>query len=249
MTDYVVDYENGNVMMLSTGTISNSADLDITYTYDVMREGEMAAIQRGKDYAAYQTIEFAADRLATQISDEAVVFSRSQLGWDAFPEPLRWLRRKCVTRLTNTSSGVRWHPLTLPLTVVEPGPQTVTPLLNWLRPSVRLSWLFRPTSLPDAVLMSLTNADRLENYFIQTTGTLAANMRANSGLLGNGATGLLVKGLPVMPLPTCPIPRFWYLIANWFNIGFGVPSRCTLRDRMPPILAIGKASCGQAILH
>jgi len=197
-TDYVVDYENGNVMILSTGSISNSADLDITYTYDVMREGEMAAIQRGKGTLSYQTIEFAADRLAAQISDEAVVFSRSQLGWDATSRTLAMvaqevrntidkhvIRRALASAHIAANSGGTW----------TASSDTLAELVEKIGTAKLAIQADKYT--PDAVLMSLTNADRLENYFIQTTGTLAANMRANSGLLGNGATGLVVKGLPI----------------------------------------------------
>lgn len=197
-TDYVVDYANGRIMVLSTGSISDSADLDITYTYDSVREGEMSAIQRGKGTLSRQSIEFVADRLATQISDEAIVFSRSQLGWDATSRTLAMVAREIaefidegVIRLglsqahVAANSGGTWTAAS----------DTLAELVEKIGTAKLAIQADKYT--PDAVLMSLTNADRLENYFIQTTGTLAANMRANSGLLGTGATGLVVKGLPV----------------------------------------------------
>jgi len=63
-----------------------------------MRGGEMDPIERVKTSLSYKTIEAAADRLADQISSEAIVFSRSQLGWDAVSRTManliRQMRRK-----------------------------------------------------------------------------------------------------------------------------------------------------------
>lgn len=81
--DYLVDYANGRFMALSTGDITNGATLDVDYTYNLVRGGEGAAIQRGKAGLTSQTIECIADRLAAQVTDEAMTFARTQLGWDA----------------------------------------------------------------------------------------------------------------------------------------------------------------------
>lgn len=82
-TDYLIDYANGRFMALSTGSITNGVTLDVDYTYNLVRGGEGAAIQRGKGGLTSQTIEALADRLAAQITDEAMTFARTQLGWDA----------------------------------------------------------------------------------------------------------------------------------------------------------------------
>jgi hypothetical protein len=81
-TDYVINYADGKIRFIEAGSIGAN-DVLVDYSYSSMRNGEMAAIQRVKTTLAYKTIEAAADRLADQISSEAIVFSRSQLGWDA----------------------------------------------------------------------------------------------------------------------------------------------------------------------
>ena len=81
-TDYVINYADGKIKFLTGGSI-NTNDVLVDYTYIAIRKGEMAPIERVKTSLAYKTIEAAADRLADQISSEAIVFSRSQLGWDA----------------------------------------------------------------------------------------------------------------------------------------------------------------------
>ena len=79
-TDYVVDYLNGRVMALAT--ITEGQSLKIDYTYDAIRRGEMAAIKKGKNTLTSMALTIGADRLAAEISNEAVVFSRAALGYD-----------------------------------------------------------------------------------------------------------------------------------------------------------------------
>ena len=88
-TDYVIDYANGKIMVLAT--IVDSATIHVTYDYMLLREGEMAPIQRGEGRLAYVTMEAKADRLADQISSEAIVFGQSQLGWDATARTMNML--------------------------------------------------------------------------------------------------------------------------------------------------------------
>ena len=56
-----------------------------------MREGENTEIQRAKTVLGYATLDCKANRLATQITNEAIVFSRSQMGWDATARTLALL--------------------------------------------------------------------------------------------------------------------------------------------------------------
>ena len=81
-TDFVIDYELGKIMPIAAGAI-DANDVLVDYSYNAIRKGENAEIERAKVTLSYQTIEAAADRLADYISHEAIVFSRSQLGWDA----------------------------------------------------------------------------------------------------------------------------------------------------------------------
>jgi hypothetical protein len=74
-TDYVINYADGKVKFLEAGDIGAN-DVLVDYQASETRGGEMDPIERVKTTLAYQTIEAAADRLADQISSEAIVFSQ-----------------------------------------------------------------------------------------------------------------------------------------------------------------------------
>jgi len=82
-TDYVIDFVLGRYMILSTGTMAAVTNYDFDYTYNAVRNGEGNEIQRAKATLAYDTLVAAADRLALQVTNEAIIFSRTQVGWDA----------------------------------------------------------------------------------------------------------------------------------------------------------------------
>jgi hypothetical protein len=83
-TDYVIDYGNGAIMSLVGGAIAAAATVHVTaYSYTAVRQGELVPIERAKVTMDNMIIKASAMRLADQISREAVVFSRSQLGYDA----------------------------------------------------------------------------------------------------------------------------------------------------------------------
>lgn len=79
--DFVIDYAAGKIKFLTAGSIGAN-DVLVDYEYVAVRSGEMVPIERAKVGLTSAVIEAAADRLATQISSEAIVFSRSQLGYD-----------------------------------------------------------------------------------------------------------------------------------------------------------------------
>lgn len=95
-TDYIVDYAAGRVKVLN-GDLDGDT-LKITADYTAIRKGENVAIERGKLTMAFKVVEAAADRIADQITREAVVFSRSQLGVDLIGATMaslvRQVRRK-----------------------------------------------------------------------------------------------------------------------------------------------------------
>jgi hypothetical protein len=95
--DFIIDYAAGRIKFLTGGSI-NTNDVLVDYQYTNLRNGEMQPIQRGKMTLSSKTIEAAADRLADQISREAIVFSASQLGYDAVGRTManliRQMRRK-----------------------------------------------------------------------------------------------------------------------------------------------------------
>jgi len=192
-SDYVVDYGNGRVMTLATGTMANNTAFLIDYTYDKVRGGEGAAIQRGKGALAYQSIELFADRLATQITDEAITFARSQLGWDAQTRTMMMVVREIremidsgIIRLAVASAvrsgnnGGTWN---------HSGSEAVGGLVEKL--GVAKTAVLIDNYTPSFILLSYTNADLLSNWDGFKRDGFPDAVLNSTGFIGQ------VKGLPV----------------------------------------------------
>jgi len=166
-TDFIINYADGKIKALTAGSI-NANDVLVDYSYTATREGEMAPIERVKTTLAFKTIEAAADRLADQISREAVVFSRSQLGWDAVARTManlvKQMRRKidqgllymafsAVKGIANNSTTA-WT-----VSAVDADLQTLYTYLGNAAVIVA-NRFYEPTFY----LASITNADRLSNW-------------------------------------------------------------------------------------
>jgi hypothetical protein len=191
-TDYVIDYEEGKLLALAT--ITESQSLKIDYVADLFRRGENVAIPRAKNTLSDALITMAADRLATQITKEAIVFSRSQLGYDAVNRTLgnlaRLLRRKIdkdilwkglVFALKQASnSGGTWNS----------GSDGIDVLAKYI--GVAKTKVYNRNYMPTAILMSATNADRLSNW----TDGFKRDGFPNAVLNAAGFAGG-VKGLPI----------------------------------------------------
>lgn len=190
-TDYVIDYENGQIMALVVGL---AAALHVDYDYTAVREGEMSAIQRGKMTLASKTMEMLADRVATEISREAIVFSRSQLGYDAVGRTLSNLAKQlarlvdqgliykaiaAVTRIANNSGGSYTY-----------DPTTIGTLVEYI--GVAKVKVMNRYYTPTFILCSATNAERISHW----DGFTAAGNRPGDDRMGNGFVGHL-NGLPV----------------------------------------------------
>lgn len=196
-TDYVMDYGDGKIMTLAAGTTTNNQSLLIDYTYDAFRKGEMAAIERAKNTLSYMTLDIAADRLATEISTEAIVFSRSQLGYDAVGRTLgnltRLVRRKidkdilyeglaaCLRQASN--SGGTW-------VSASDAVSAFVEKIGYTKVKVENRFY-----VPNAIVMSKTNADRLSNWM-----GFARDGWPNAVLTAAGYAGT-VKGLPIFASP------------------------------------------------
>lgn len=197
-TDYVVDYGAGKIMTLAAGTTTDSQALLIDYSYNVMRKGELAAIQRGKNTLAYKTLEIAADRMAAQITSEAVVFSRSQLGYDALGRTLANLTRQVQRRIDEgmhylaiaaavqqaNNSGGTWSSAN---DAVEKFVEKI---------GVAKTKVYNRYYMPTAIVMSQTNADRLSNWEGFTRVGFPNAILTAAGFAGG------VKGLPIFATPT-----------------------------------------------
>lgn len=83
--DYVVDTETGRLWTVSganSGTIGDSVSLKVDYTYQLLAEGENAPIEFVATSSSYATLVATAKRLGFNLSDEAVKFAASDLGYD-----------------------------------------------------------------------------------------------------------------------------------------------------------------------
>ena len=192
-TDYVIDYEDGKLWTITGGSIGDATALKVDYVYDAYRKGEMAAIERAKNTLTYTTLEMAADRLAMEISNEAIVFSRSQMNYDAVTRTLgnlaRLIRRKidkdilykglaASLRQANNSGGT-WA------SASDPVVQLVEKI------GIARVKVYNRNYVPTSILASASNADRLSNWdgFTQL-GFPNATLSA-AGFAGG------VKGLPI----------------------------------------------------
>ena len=193
-TDFVIDYADGRIKFLTAGAI-NTNDVLVDYTYTAIRQGEMAPIERAKVSLTYITVEAAADRLADQISREAVVFSRSQLGFDAVSRTMASLIRQTQRKI---DQGLLYMALTAVKSVASNtgGTWTTgndeTDYDDFVRliGETKVIVANRPYT-PSFVLMSVTNAEDLSNWKgFKRDGFPNAVLNA-AGFAGG------VKGLPI----------------------------------------------------
>lgn len=193
-TDFVIDYAAGRIKFLTAGSIDTN-DVLVTYTYTAMRQGENAEIERAKVTLSSMTVEAAADRLADYISREAIVFSRSQLGYDVVSRALANLIRQTQRKI---DQGMLYMALAAVKSVASNSGGTWTTgndeadyddLARLIgETKVKLANRYYP---PNFALMSLTNAEDLSNWRgFKRDGFPNAVLNA-AGYAGN------VKGLPI----------------------------------------------------
>lgn len=191
--DYVIDYANGKIMCLSTGDISDADELLVDYSYSAIRKGEMVSIERGKMTLATATITAAADRLATQISEEAIQFSLSQLGYDAQSRTLLALVKQIQRKI---DLGIFYLALASVTSVASNSGGTYTSGTTTLDNFVKYIGLAKVKVAeryyaPTAILGSISTIDDLSNWDgFKRDGFPDAVMNSN-GFAGR------VKGLPV----------------------------------------------------
>ena len=196
-TDYVVNYVTGALMTLAAGATTDSQSLKIDYTYDAIRKGENTEIERAKTQLSYMTMEIAADRLAIQITNEAVVFSRSQLGYDAVGRTLSNLIRE-IRRIIDR--GVIYRAIAASLQQANnsggtwaSGSDPIAELVE--KVGIAKTKVYNRFYMPTSILMSQTNADRLSNWDGFTRlGFDNATLNA-AGFAGS------IKGLPIFATP------------------------------------------------
>ncbi len=226
-TDYVIDYAGGRLKALTGGAITDSQSLRATYTYTAIRKGEMAPIELGELTLAHKTMDAAADRLAAQISSEAIVFSRSQLGWDATPRTLAALVEQIRRKI---DQGVLYAGLSAALNVANNISGTWTSATDTLdalvkligQASVKIANRFYP---PTGIVASMTNADLLSNWDgLKRDGFPDAILNAN-GFVGR------VKGLPLFA--STEFSDGYILVANRELVMHWVYNPMTIKGPFP----------------
>ena len=191
-TDYVIDYELGKIKPIAAGAI-DANDVLVDYDYNAITEGEGAEIQQAKTTMSYQTLTARAFRVADQINSEAIVFSRTQLGWDAVArtmaniirETRRIIDRHLIEKALSASlsvasnSGGTWTNATDPFS-------ELAEKLGYAKVKVANRY-YEPT----AFLLSVTNSDLLSNWDGFTRTGFPNALLDSAGFVG------AVKGLPV----------------------------------------------------
>lgn len=207
-TDYVIDYANGRIMTLSGGAINDATALLVDFSYDAIRKGEMQPIERAKQTLASMTLEIAADRLATQISDEAVKFSRSQLGYDAVTRTLsglvRQVREKIDTGIIRLALAASLQQANNSGGTWTSASDAVTLLVKYI--GVAKVKVENRHYMPSGILMSKTNADALSNWDGFTRDGFPDAVLSAAGYAGS------VKGLPIWS--TSLMPDGYILVPN-----------------------------------
>ena len=212
-TNYVIDYEKGRIRMMDGGSsdsdVTTATAYEIDYQYHAIREGESADIEEAKLVLDFRTLEIAADRLATKITSEAVVFSQSQLGWDAVTRTLANLISQirndvdkgifylglAAAELVANNSGGSWNSTTGDVA-------DVVKYIGQARVNVESRFY-----MANAVIASLGNADLVSNW----DGFTAAGSRPDAMIDAAGYVGN-VKGMPLFRTPNFTDSRI--LVAN-----------------------------------
>jgi hypothetical protein len=165
--DYVINYADGKIQPVPAGSIGTN-DLLVDYGYTAIQEGEMAPIERVKTSLAFKVIEAYAKRLADQLSREAVVFSRSQLGWDATARTMANLMRQMQRKV---DQGLLYMAFSAVMAIAnnKTDPWTIGTTQDDLAELYRLLGnasviVANRFYTPTFYLASITNADRLSNW-------------------------------------------------------------------------------------
>lgn len=231
-TDYFVDYGNGRIYVPTGAAITAGQSLLIDYVYEAIRKGENAPIERAKTTLSNVTITAKADRMAIDITNEAVEFSRSQLNYDVVQRTLGNLiteqARKvdqdifsmaaAVLRTVANNSGGTWNGSAA-------SPDYADAVLKLGKAKVKvLNRNYQPT----AVVLSVANADLLANW----SGFTESGLRPDAEPQANGFFRTL-KGLPIYAAPSTALPDNIMLVVNRELVAFRVFKPTALQGPFP----------------
>ncbi|MCP5097193.1 MAG: hypothetical protein GY943_16725 [Chloroflexi bacterium] len=208
--DYVIDLENGRYLILSTGSMAAATNYDFDYSYLGTRKGEGVGIERAKTSLSNMTISAAAVRLAMQITDEAVVFSQSQLGWDAVLNSMNLLIKELRK---NTEKNLLMKGLNQVITVANNSGGTWNSATDSLQKFVEYilnakTKVENREYMPDSIVMSKTRG----NALVLWDGFSAAGARP--GFVLNGAPGFLGDIGEVPVFTSTQMPDGFVLVNN-----------------------------------
>lgn len=205
--DFIIDYELGKIKFLAAGDI-DANDVLVDYQYNAIRQGEDAEIERAKVTLSYQLVTASAMRVSDYITDEAIKFSRSQLGWDARARTMANL----VNQLRlNIDRNLIEKGLAGALSVASNSGGTFTSASDpWSLLAEYIGYAKVKVGnryyAPTFILMSDTNADLLSNWDGFTRLGFPNSLLDAAGFAGG------VKGLPVFHTPV--MRDTWNLIGN-----------------------------------
>ena len=220
--DYIIDYELGKIKFLTPGDIGAN-DVLVDYQYNAIRQGEDAEIERAKVTLSYQLVTASAMRVSDYITDEAIKFSRSQLGWDARARTMASL----VNQLRlNIDRNLIEKGLAGALSVASNSGGTFTSATDpWSLLAEYIGYAKVKVGnryyAPTFILMSDTNADLLSNWDGFTRLGFPNSLLDAAGFAGG------VKGLPVFHTPV--MRDTWNLIGNRELVMHRVYSPMTLK--------------------
>ena len=225
-TDYVIDYELGKILFIAAGGI-NADDVLVDYTYNAIRLGEGVEISQAKTTLSYKTLTAAAMRIADQINHEAIVFSRSQLGWDVVGRTMANIIRQTRLNIDRnliekataaalgvaSNSGGTW-------TAATDAWSVFAEYLGYAKVKVSNRY-YEPTG----ILMSQTNADLLSNWDGFTREGFPNALLDAAGFAGG------VKGLPIFSSPV--MRDTWALVMNREIVMHRVYQPMTIKGPFP----------------
>jgi len=231
-TDYFVDYGNGRIYVPTGSAITAGQSLLIDYVYEAMRKGENAPIERAKTTLSNITITAKADRMAIDITNEAVEFSRSQLNYDVVQRTLGNLiteqTRKvdqdifsmaaAVLRTVANNSGGTWNGS-------ASTPDYADAVLKLGKAKVKV---INRNYQPSSIVLSVANADLLANW----SGFTESGLRPDAEPQANGFFRTL-KGLPIYAAPSTALPDNIMLVVNRELVAFRVFKPTALQGPFP----------------
>jgi hypothetical protein len=197
-TDYVIDHTNGRFMNFADGAIADAATVYVSYTHKAIRKGEGLGIERARSKVAYEDLSLIADRLATEVTDEAIKFSRSQLGYDVVGRTINLLMKEVMRRI---DSNLMHDALSRVLTVASNSGGTWASATDSEKEFLKKAGTARVKVenrfyTPEIMLMSKTNSDLISNAdFFTAAGARPDTMLDEAGYVGR------MKGLDVYASP------------------------------------------------